>query len=116
MKTLGLRNDTWDLYVDRYGNIATKESNDQLAQDVASSILVWLGELPFNKTRGVPYNMPEEIRITLTDEIKKQAYLINGVEEAIVSVEKIEDRKANIIVYITNENGDKLTVGESINE
>lgn len=113
MKTLALRNDTWDLMTDDFGNIAVKDSNNQIAQDVASSIMVWKNELPFDKERGVSYNTPDEIRFTLIDDIKKQAYLINGVEEAIVSVESIKDRKANIVVYVTNENGDKITVGES---
>lgn len=114
MKTLALNSD-WTLYVDDYGNIATKESNDELAQDVASSVRVFLGEMPFDVNRGVSYNTPDDIRFTLKDEIKKQALLINGVEEAVVSFERIEDRKANVIIYITNENGDKLTVGESTN-
>ena len=113
MKTLALRNDNWDFYVDSFGNWATKESNDQIAQDVASSIRVWKNELPFNKNRGISYNTPDEIRFTLIDDIKQQAYLISGVEEAVVSIEKIENRKANIVVYVTNENGDKITVGES---
>lgn len=114
-KTLFLRNDSWDLTLNDYGNIATKESNDELAQDVASSVRVFLGEMPFDVNRGVSYNTPDDIRFTLKDEIKKQALLINGVEEAVVSFERIEDRKANVVIYITNEKGDKLTVGESTN-
>lgn len=114
-KTLFLRNENWDLTVDDFGNIATKESNDQLAQDVASSVRVFLGEMPFDVNRGVSYNTPDEIRFTLKDDIKHQALLINGIEEAVVSFEKIEDRNANVIIYVTNENGDKLTVGESAN-
>ena len=116
MKTLALRNDNWDLTIDDFGNIAVKESNNQLAQDVASSVRVFLGEMEFDKNRGVSYNKPEQIRKTIKDDIKKQALLIDGVEEAVVVFEKIEDRKANVVIYVTNENGDKLTVGESLND
>ena len=114
MITLALRNSDWDLTIDDYGNIATKTSNNQLAQDVASSVRVFKGEIPFDKNRGISYNTPDEIRYTLRDDIKKQALLIDGIEEAVISFERIENRKANVIIYVTNENGDKLTVGESI--
>ena len=114
MKTLAL-NSEWTLYVDDYGNIATKSSNDEIAQDVASSVRVWQTECPFDKTRGIPYNTPDENRFSLKEYIRKQAFYINGVEEAVISFEKIENRKANVIIYVTNENGDKLTVGESSN-
>lgn len=111
-KTLGLRNDTWDLYVDDYGNIATKDSNNEIAQDVASSVRVWLGECIFDVERGIPYNLPEKHRVSLKDYIQKQALLIDGVNEAVVSFERLEDRKLNVVIYITNENGDKLTIGD----
>lgn len=112
MKTLALRNDTWDIYVDDLSNIAMQEGNNQLQQDVASSVRVWLGECPFDTPRGIPYNTPDENRLSLRDYIKKQALLIKGVEEAAISFEKIENRKATVLIYITNENGDKITVGE----
>ena len=115
-KTLALRNDNWDLYVDDYGNIAIKDSNNELAQDVASSVRVWLGECAFDKNRGIPYNTPDENRFSLKEYIKRQATRIKGIEEAVVSFEKIENRRANVIIYVTNENGDKLTVGESSND
>ena len=115
-KTIALRNDTWDMFIDEYGNIALKEGNSQLAQDVASSVRVFMGEMEFDKNRGVLYNRPEQIRQTLKDDIKKQALLINGVNEAVVVFERIDDRTANVVIYATNENGDKLTVGEHLND
>ena len=114
-KTIALRNDNWDMFVDDYGNIAIKESNDEIAQDVASSVMVWQTECPFDKERGIPYNTPDENRFSLKEYIRKQALRIDGVDEAIISFEKIENRKANVIIYVTNENGDKLTVGENAN-
>lgn len=112
MKTLALNNSDWDLYVDELGNLATKESDDRLAQDVASSCRVFKGEMEFDITRGVEYNNPDKIRKTIKDEIRKQALIVGGVNEAVVSIEAIENRKAKVVIYVTNENGDKITIGE----
>ena len=116
MKTLALRNNDWDFYVDGLGNWATKESNEQLAQDVASSCRVFKGEMEFDVERGVEYNEPDKIRSTIKDDIRRQALLIDGIMEAVVSIERIENRKARVVIYVTNENGDKITVGEDTNE
>ena len=116
MKTLALDNLNWDLYVDDFGNWATKESNDRLAQDVATSCRVFKGEMEFDITRGVEYDNPDAIRKTIKDDIRRQALIIAGVQEAVVSIRPLNERKANVIIYITNENGDKITVGDGQNE
>lgn len=116
MKTLALKNDNWDFFVDSFGNWATKESNEQIAQDVATSCRVFVGEMEFDVGRGVNYREPDKIRQTLGDDIRRQALLINGVKEAVVSIEKVDNRRASVMIYVTNENGDKITVGEKTNE
>lgn len=116
MKTLALKNENWDFFVDSLGNWATKESNDQIAQDVASSCRVFKGEMEFDVGRGVEYREPDKIRKTINDDIRRQALLIEGVKEAVVSIESIDNRRASVIIYVTNENGDKITVGEETNE
>jgi hypothetical protein len=54
MDTLALTSD-WDLYVDLSGNIATATGRAALAQDVASAVRVFLGELWYDTAQGVPY-------------------------------------------------------------
>lgn len=55
MDTLLLDADSWDLTVDASGNIAKATNPYSIAQDVASEVRVFLGELWYDTTRGVPY-------------------------------------------------------------
>lgn len=55
MKTLLLDIGTWDLILDASGNIAVAEAPYAVAQDVACAIKLFLGELWYDTTRGVPY-------------------------------------------------------------
>ncbi len=45
----------WDLYVDASGNIALATSGYAIAQDVASAVRLFLGELWYDVSQGVPY-------------------------------------------------------------
>lgn len=55
MDSLLLTLDQWDLCLDAAGNIALAAPPYALAQDVASAIRLFLGELWYDVTRGVPY-------------------------------------------------------------
>ena len=55
MTTLYLSPATWDLCVDANGNIAVASGPYALAQDVASAVRCFLGELYYDTTQGVPY-------------------------------------------------------------
>lgn len=112
MKTLGLLDENWDLFVDDYGNIATKDNNDQIAQDVASSVRVFKGEIPFDIYRGVEYNKPDENRQNLRQQMVEQVYYIQGVGDCLIDFTELKDRKLRPTIYITTEDGEKITVGE----
>lgn len=112
MKTLRLNNETWDIGVDGYGNIGVVESNQRLAQDVASSVRVWKGELPFNTDRGINYGNPDELMPTLNYDINNQARYIEGVQDSYVVFDKLTDRKLDVTIYLTNESGEQVVVGE----
>jgi hypothetical protein len=53
--TLLLDTATWDLTVDAAGNIAVASEPYSIAQDVASSLRLFLGELWYDSTQGMPY-------------------------------------------------------------
>jgi hypothetical protein len=53
--TLLLDRTVWDLVIDSAGNIAMAEPEYALAQDVASAIKLFLGELWFDTAKGIPY-------------------------------------------------------------
>lgn len=55
MNTLLLTVDDWDLCIDSAGNIASSARPYALAQDVASAVRTFLGEVWYDGTLGVPY-------------------------------------------------------------
>lgn len=55
MDTLLLAQDTWDLCLDINGNIAMASDPYSEAQDVASAVRLFIGELWFDITQGIPY-------------------------------------------------------------
>lgn len=54
-KTLLLDTQTWDLVLDASGDIAVASDPYSLAQDAASAIKLFQGELWYDTTQGVPY-------------------------------------------------------------
>jgi hypothetical protein len=55
MDTLLLDTEAWDLCVDAYGNIAMATNPYALAQDAASAIRTFKGEVYYGIDQGVPY-------------------------------------------------------------
>ena len=53
--TLLLDEEKWDLVLDAEGNIAVASEPYSLAQDAASAIKTFLGEVYFNTKLGIPY-------------------------------------------------------------
>ncbi|MDE3023121.1 MAG: hypothetical protein KGI54_14945 [Pseudomonadota bacterium] len=53
--TLLLDTQLWDLCKDASGNIAMASEPYAIAQDVASAIKLFLGELWYDTTKGIPY-------------------------------------------------------------
>ncbi|TAL90896.1 MAG: hypothetical protein EPN62_00740 [Candidimonas sp.] len=55
MKTLLLDRTAWDLVLDASGNIALASNPYAIAQDVASAVKLFKGELWYDTTKGIPY-------------------------------------------------------------
>lgn len=55
MKTLLLDQTYWDLVLDAEGNIALAKEPYAVAQDVASAVKLFQGELWYDTTKGIPY-------------------------------------------------------------
>lgn len=55
MNTLFLSTNAWDLTLDSAGNIAMASAPYSLAQDAASAIKTFVGDLYFAPTEGIPY-------------------------------------------------------------
>ena len=111
MISWALDSETWDIGVNKNTkSIALVEDGAQIAQDVASSVRVWLGELPMDVNRGINYGEPESLRGVLNFEMKEQAKRIEGVEEAQVIFNKMEDRVLDATIYVTTTEGTTIEV------
>lgn len=55
MNTLLLDRTTWDLCLDAHGNIALASNPYSIAQDAASAMRLFEGELYYDTSKGVPY-------------------------------------------------------------
>ena len=55
MNTLLLDIGVWDLVLDAGGDIAMAQSPYAVAQDVASAVRLFAGELWYDTTQGIPY-------------------------------------------------------------
>ena len=55
MNTLLLDRTVWDLVLDAGGNIARASNPYAVAQDVASAIKLFRGELFYDTAKGIPY-------------------------------------------------------------
>jgi hypothetical protein len=103
--TLLLDLTTWDLVVDIYGNIAVAKSPYSQAQDAASAIKTFQGEVYFDTSLGVPYS---QIIGTLPplalmkQQFADAALTVPGVETAVVYLSSLADRQISGQVQITN--------------
>jgi len=55
VKSLYLSPESWDLAVDSAGNIATCTEPYRLAQDAATAIRTFVGDLYYDQATGLPY-------------------------------------------------------------
>lgn len=109
MNTLLLDRSEWDLVVDSAGNIAVAEPPYALAQDVASAVRLFLGELYYDTTKGVPYfedvlgKLPPPS--LLTGYIERAARTVPGVVSAQCIIEAFDAREVRGQVRFIDETG-----------
>ena len=109
MKTLLLNPTTWDLVIDASGNIAVADGPYALAQDAASAIKLFLSELWFDTTQGVPYfeqilGRPPNISL-LKAKLSTAAKTVPGVVSAVVFITAFTDRGVRGQVQVTSSTG-----------
>lgn len=95
MNTLLLDKTTWDLTVDGSKNIALATGPYAIAQDVASAIKTFQGELWYDTSQGIPY-WSNELGVALNQQrvqadMNTAALLVPGVEQAktVVSLDRV---------------------------
>lgn len=107
--TLLLDTETWDWLVDANGNIAVADPPYALAQDAASAIRTFLGEVFYDTTVGVPYWQSILGQNPSLDFIKvqfvKAALTVPGVVSAKCFISSITARTITGQVQVTDANG-----------
>ena len=94
--TLLLDQQTWDLVLDANGNIAVASEPYSLAQDAASAIKTFLGEVEFDTTIGVPWSQqilgrPLNLAL-LKAQLADAALTVPDVATAVVFITAFNDR------------------------
>jgi hypothetical protein len=113
-KTLLLDTIKWDLVLDSGANWAIATEPYQVAQDVASAIRLFLGELWYDSSKGVPYltdilghSPPITYFQTL---IENAAMTVPTVTTATCTVASLEGRTVAGNVTFTTSDGNTQTV------
>jgi hypothetical protein len=96
VKTLLLDTSAWDCVLDAAGNWAVASDPYQHSQDVASAIKLFLGELWYDVSKGVPYLtevLGQSPPLTYFQSLIEQAALtVPGVVSASCEVTSLENR------------------------
>lgn len=112
--TLLLDQDQWDLVIDSAGNIAMASPPYAIAQDVASAIRTFLGEVFYDTTQGLPYfddvlgHLPPAAM--LTQLLSNQALTVPGVVTAQCIITSFTSGEASGQVQFTDESGGNYSV------
>lgn len=114
MKTLLLDLTGWDLLTNAGGDIAVASDPYAIAQDVASAVRTFLGEVWYDTSLGVPYFqqiLGKTPPLTLFQELIVQAAeSVPGVVSAECTITAFEDRRVTGQVTFTTDNGQTGTV------
>lgn len=109
--TIILDTEAWDMVIDSYGNIAMAEPPYSLAQDVASALKLFLGELWYDTTKGVPYFQDILGQVPpislITGHLEKAALSVPGVVSARCVINSYTDRELTGQILFVDENGDE---------
>jgi hypothetical protein len=104
----------WDLTVDGFKNIGVAVGPLALAQDVASAIQTYLGEVYYDTTQGLPYlsavlGQPYAPMLLQT-QLQQTALSVPGVLLAKASINTFVNRMASGVVFITDASGEALGI------
>ncbi len=113
--TFYLDPDTWDLAVDATGSIALASGAYRLAQDAASAIKTFQGEVWYDTTRGVPYLTKilgyAPSTALLKSLFEAAAMTVPGMTAAKVYITSLGDRTVTGQVHVTDSSGASAIAG-----
>ncbi len=114
MSTFLLDLSLWDLTVDAAGNIAVADDPYATAQDVASALRLFQGELWYDSTQGVPYLQRILGKLPPVGFLKAQfeaaAMTVVGVASATAFITGFNNRGLTGQVQVTLTSGAQATI------
>lgn len=114
MDTLLLDTHAWDLVLDINGNIAIASAPYSIAQDVASAVRVFAGEVYYDTTLGIPYFervLGQRPSLAyLSAQIEQAALTVPDVAQARCLFARLENRVLTGQIQVTDINGNANNV------
>jgi len=93
MDTLLLDPASWDLLLDSHGNVALAAKPYAIAQDVASAVKLFQGELYYDQAKGVPHFQ------SILGAGQSPLFLAAQLEAAALTVPEVVDAQCSDISY-----------------
>jgi len=112
--TLYLNPDSWDITLDSSGRISTSAAAYAIAQNVANAVRLFTGEAFFAQDEGIPH-FEIELGYTrpalsvLRARIREAALNVEGVLDAVVNLDGVQNRKLTGEILLTVADEDKST-------
>lgn len=114
MDTIFLNPEIWDLMLDDEGNIAYAKDPYAKAQDVASAVKLFKGELYYDTSKGIPYfdeTLGKKQSLALYQyRLEKAALSVPEVVSAKAIIQSNADRTVTGIIKFTDDKGRKVEV------
>ncbi len=105
---------SWGMTVDASGNIAMATAEYAIAQDVASACRLFLGELFYDTTKGIPYNQvilgKKPPRALVAHYLEKAALTVPEVVSAQVTGLTLTNRTLTGNIEVIDLAGQKIGV------
>lgn len=112
--TLYLQPDTWDITLDSSGRIARSTQAYAIAQNVANAVRLFTGEAFFAMDEGIPHfdielGKTRPALSVLRARMREAALNVEGVLDAQITLDDVQDRKLTGEILLTVADGDKST-------
>lgn len=112
--TLYLQPDSWDITLDSSGRIARSTQAYAIAQNVANAVRLFTGEAFFAMDEGIPHfdielGKTRPALSVLRARMREAALNVEGVLDAQITLDDVQERKLTGEILLTVADGDKST-------
>ena len=110
--TLYLTPDNWDITLDSSGRLQTSANAYAIAQNVANAVRLFTGEAFFAMDEGIPHfdielGKTRPALSVLRARMREAALNVEGVIDAQITLDDVQDRKLTGEILLTVADGDK---------